>query len=64
MVTRVRLTHDHTPPPGTWERTPSPDQLVNPTASILGLETRQPRTGRRVLLLGGPNQYKSRRLPS
>jgi hypothetical protein len=28
MVTRVRLTHDHTPPPGTWERTPSPDQLV------------------------------------
>jgi hypothetical protein len=53
MVTRVRLTHDHTPPPGTWERTPSPDQFVNPTASTLGSGTRQPRTGCRVLLLGG-----------
>jgi hypothetical protein len=54
-VIRVRLSHDHTPPPGTWERTPSPDQLVNPTASTLGSGTRLPRTGRRVLLLRGPN---------
>jgi hypothetical protein len=30
MVTRVRLSYDKTPPPGTWEQTPSPDQLVTP----------------------------------
>jgi hypothetical protein len=63
-VIKVRLTHNHTPPPGTWERTPSPYQLVNPTASTLGSGILKPRTGRRVLLLGGPNQYKSRCLPS
>jgi hypothetical protein len=40
MVTRVRFLHDHTPPPGTWEPSPSPDQLVNPTASTLGSGTR------------------------
>jgi hypothetical protein len=60
----VRLSHDRTPPPGTWERTLSPDQFVNPTTSTLGSGTPLPRTGRRVLLLGGPNQYKPRCLPS
>jgi hypothetical protein len=60
MVTRVRLSQHRTPPPGTWERTPSPDQLVTPTTSTPGSGTRQPRTGRRVLLLEGLNQYKSR----
>jgi hypothetical protein len=59
-VTRVRPSLDRTPPPGTWERTPSPDKLVTPTTSTPSSGTREPHTGRRVLLLGGPNQYKSR----
>jgi hypothetical protein len=40
--------------------TPSPDQFVNPTTNNPSTRTRQLDTGRRVLLLRGPNQYKSR----
>jgi hypothetical protein len=57
---RVRLSYDQTPPSGTWEQTPSPDQLVTPTTSTPGSGTRLQHTRCRVLLLGGPNQYKPR----
>jgi hypothetical protein len=37
--------------------TPSPDQFVTPTTNNPSTGTRQLDTRRRVLLLGGPNQY-------
>jgi hypothetical protein len=39
--------------------TPSPDQFVTPTTNNLSTGARQLDTGRRVLLIRGPNQYKS-----
>jgi hypothetical protein len=39
--------------------TPSPDQFVTPTTNNPSTGTQQLDTRRRVLLLGGPNQYKS-----
>jgi hypothetical protein len=43
--------------------TPTPDQFVTPTTNNHSTGKRQLDTGRRVLLLGGLNQYKSRCLP-
>jgi hypothetical protein len=43
---------------GTWALAPFPDQFVTPTTNFPGIRTLSLETGRRVLLLGGPNQYK------
>jgi hypothetical protein len=55
-VTRVRPPTDRTPFSRDLGLTPSPDQLVTPTTCTPSSGTRQLNTGRRVLLLGGPNQ--------